>query len=81
MNQSRNRLRTWDTYSVLAVPSDPRLRNDRRSGLLELRRSGMAAEHKISFSTVNTHVNRVCNKLYVNSATEAVAPAIRKGMG
>ena len=41
----------------------------------------IAAELKISFSTVNTHVNRVYNKLHVNSATEAVALAMRKGMG
>lgn len=41
----------------------------------------IAAELGISFSTVNTHVNRVYNKLHVNSATEAVALAMRKGMG
>lgn len=41
----------------------------------------IAAELTISFSTVNTHVNRVYNKLHVNSATEAVALAMRKGMG
>lgn len=41
----------------------------------------IAAELDISFSTVNTHVNRVYNKLHVNSATEAVALAMRKGMG
>jgi DNA-binding NarL/FixJ family response regulator len=41
----------------------------------------IAAELNISFSTVNTHVNRVYNKLHVNSATEAVALAMRKGMG
>lgn len=40
----------------------------------------IAAELEISFSTVNTHVNRVYNKLHVNSATEAVALAMRKGM-
>lgn len=40
-----------------------------------------AAELNISFSTVNTHVNGVYNKLHVNSATEAVALAMRKGMG
>ncbi|MFN8351870.1 MAG: response regulator transcription factor [Flavobacteriales bacterium] len=41
----------------------------------------IAAELYISFSTVNTHVNHVYNKLHVNSATEAVALAMRKGMG
>jgi DNA-binding NarL/FixJ family response regulator len=41
----------------------------------------IAAELEISFSTVNTHVNRVYGKLHVNSATEAVALAMRKGMG
>jgi DNA-binding NarL/FixJ family response regulator len=40
----------------------------------------IAAELGISFSTVNTHVNRVYNKLHVNSATEAVALAMRKGL-
>jgi DNA-binding NarL/FixJ family response regulator len=41
----------------------------------------IAAELNISFSTVNTHVNRIYNKLHVHSATEAVALAMRKGMG
>ncbi|MFN6115728.1 MAG: response regulator transcription factor, partial [Flavobacteriales bacterium] len=41
----------------------------------------IAAELGINFSTVNTHVNRVYNKLHVNSAAEAVALAMRKGLG
>lgn len=41
----------------------------------------IAAELGISFSTVNTHVNRIYKKLHVHSATEAVSLALRKGMG
>jgi DNA-binding NarL/FixJ family response regulator len=41
----------------------------------------IAAELNISFSTVNTHVNRIYQKLHVHSATEAVALAMKKGMG
>jgi DNA-binding NarL/FixJ family response regulator len=41
----------------------------------------IAAELGINFSTVNTHLNRVYNKLHVNSAAEAVALAMRKGLG
>jgi DNA-binding NarL/FixJ family response regulator len=59
---------------------------DRELGILGLLVKGrsykmIATEAGISVGTVGTHVNRIYNKLHVHSATEAVALAMRKGMG
>lgn len=40
----------------------------------------IADECHISFATVNTHVNRIYNKLHVNSATGAVSKALKEGL-
>ena len=38
----------------------------------------IADECKISYSTVNNHISNIYDKLYVNSATEAVSLAIKE---
>ena len=38
----------------------------------------IAAQLDISFGTVHTHVKNIYEKLHVNSASEAVAKAIRQ---
>jgi len=40
----------------------------------------IADECFISFATVNTHVNKIYQKLHVNSATGAVAKALKEGL-
>ncbi len=53
--------------------------------ILELLANGLsykmiAAELRISFQTVKTHIKNIYTKLHVNSGTEAVALALRKGI-
>jgi DNA-binding NarL/FixJ family response regulator len=38
----------------------------------------IAAECKVSFSTVNFHLKNIYRKLHVNSATEAVMEAVHR---
>lgn len=40
----------------------------------------IAAELRITFQTVKTHIKNIYTKLHVNSGTEAVALALRKGI-
>ena len=56
---------------------------DREKQILSLLTKGysyklIAAECNISYNTVNNHIRNIYDKLYVNSATEAISLAIRE---
>lgn len=69
-------------FSNKTVPNDYNLTN-RESEILKFLVAGysykmIATECKISYNTVNNHIHKIYNKLYVNSATEAVSLALKE---